>query len=208
MDNLTFIEKIVNSLAWPLTIVAVVLVFRGPLRDLIGRVRRLKVKGVDVTLAEVQNRLLEASQDLPVPKELVVPPSSKTAKRLHETPLNLADHAVETVVPTEIDVVEMVEPIEEAGETPRQIIEQAWQRLQGAAKQRAARNSGQEPVSVRDLMRTLESAGDLPAEVFHGIQELEEARKKLRKRTKPIGRSVALSFARTADRIILALQDW
>ena len=38
MDKLTFIEKIVSSLAWPLVVLAIAIIFRVSLSNLIRRI--------------------------------------------------------------------------------------------------------------------------------------------------------------------------
>jgi hypothetical protein len=213
VDKLTFIEKIVGSLAWPATILAVILFFRGPLGHLIRRVKRLKVKNIDVTLAEVEEKLLEAREDLPVIRELEIPtPEVKTlpeSKIFHKTnvTLQLAQKKIERLSPPPVEVAE-IEPLSDrAAKTPKQIIESAWQRVDSALRERAARQLIQPPKSLKSLLRSLELSATLPEEIFHSIRELEDARRKLKRRTKPIGHAIAASFACTADQVTLILLD-
>ncbi|MGD0408873.1 MAG: hypothetical protein ABSB34_07785 [Candidatus Limnocylindrales bacterium] len=42
MDNYQFVASLVSSLAWPVAVVIVVVVFRGPIGDMIGRLEHVK----------------------------------------------------------------------------------------------------------------------------------------------------------------------
>jgi hypothetical protein len=48
MDRLTFISKIIGDVAWPLTLLTVVLIMRKQLQAAIGFVSKVKVSGVEV----------------------------------------------------------------------------------------------------------------------------------------------------------------
>jgi hypothetical protein len=55
MDTLTFIERIVASAIWPLTVLAIVLILRRQIVSLLGRLRKLKSKELELELgAEIE----------------------------------------------------------------------------------------------------------------------------------------------------------
>jgi hypothetical protein len=54
MDGLTFVSSLVASLAWPVTVLALALLFRGPLRRLFDRLpKRVKAGPVEVEWPEI-----------------------------------------------------------------------------------------------------------------------------------------------------------
>jgi hypothetical protein len=202
MDKLTFIEKIVSSLAWPLVVLAIAIIFRVSLSNLIRRITRLKAKGLDVTLVEAKEKILEAGQDLPEPKRITVFPASK---EVHETKLKISAGEIERVSPSPVNVA--VKPFDLAAKTPRQIIENAWQRLENTLRELGQSKLGHPPKKFPSLLVALDKLETVPPEIIYSIRGLETARNDLKKTTKPIGRGVAASFAHTVDRIIVFLQE-
>lgn len=202
MDKLTFIEKIVSSLAWPLVVLAMAIIFRVSLSNLIRRITRLKAKGLDVTLVEAKEKILEAGQDLPEPKRVTVFPASK---EVHETKLKISSIETKRVSPSPVDVA--VKPFDLASKTPRQIMENAWQRLENTLRELGRSRLGQPPKRLPSLLGALDRLDKFPPEIIYSIRGLEAARNDLKKTTKPIGRSVAISFAQTVDRVIVLLQE-
>lgn len=51
MDWLTFVAAIVKSVAWPVTLVLILLVFRRPVRELIPRLRTIRIGSVEASVA-------------------------------------------------------------------------------------------------------------------------------------------------------------
>lgn len=202
MDKLTFVEKIVSSLAWPLVVLAIAIIFRVALNSVIRRITRFKAKGLDVTLVEAKERILEAGQDLPEPKRITVFPAWK---EVHETKLKMSPGDIKRVSPSPVNVA--VKPFDLTAKTPRQIIENAWQRLENTVREFGQSRLDAPQKKFASLLVALERLETLPAEIVYSIRGLEAARNDLKKTTKPIGRNVAASFAHTVDRIILLLQE-
>ncbi|MBW3587898.1 MAG: hypothetical protein KY429_00570 [Actinobacteria bacterium] len=59
MDWLEFIASLVESLAWPIVVVLILILFRNPVTDLIPLVRRIKYKDLEL---EFERTLAEATQ--------------------------------------------------------------------------------------------------------------------------------------------------
>lgn len=65
MDN---IERIIDILAWPFTIIVVVMMLRSPLSSLVPTLKRLKYKDLELEFEKEANKILaEAERDLPDP---------------------------------------------------------------------------------------------------------------------------------------------
>jgi hypothetical protein len=66
MDFLTFISSLVQSLAWPAAIALIAFWFRGELRSLFPRLRRIKHKETEIEfIAEVERLKADVEADLP-----------------------------------------------------------------------------------------------------------------------------------------------
>jgi hypothetical protein len=62
MDALTFIEKIVGSAIWPLTVLTIVLILKRPIISLLTRLRKFKSKELEVELGLDFETLANASK--------------------------------------------------------------------------------------------------------------------------------------------------
>jgi hypothetical protein len=151
---------------------------------------------------EAKEKILEAGQDLPEPKRITVFPASK---EVHETKLKISAGEIERVSPSPVNVA--VKPFDLAAKTPRQIIENAWQRLENTLRELGQSKLGHPPKKFPSLLVALDKLETVPPEIIYSIRGLETARNDLKKTTKPIGRGVAASFAHTVDRIIVFLQE-
>jgi hypothetical protein len=67
VDWLTFIATFVGHVAWPLVLIIVVLLFREPLGDLIGNLRRLRYRGFDMHFGKRMERIERDANRLPPP---------------------------------------------------------------------------------------------------------------------------------------------
>jgi uncharacterized protein YutE (UPF0331/DUF86 family) len=63
MDALTFIEKIVGSAIWPVTVLTIVLILKRPIISLLTRLRKFKSKEVEVELGADFEAIEKAAKD-------------------------------------------------------------------------------------------------------------------------------------------------
>lgn len=77
MDWLTFISSVIHYVAWPATLLIIVVLLRKPIRDLIPLLKRLKWKELELEFTEklVEAKTLAAEVLPPHPKD---PPLHKT----------------------------------------------------------------------------------------------------------------------------------
>lgn len=52
MDNLTFISNSITALAWPIATIAIVILSRSEISNLIGRIKKIRHKGSEIDLAD------------------------------------------------------------------------------------------------------------------------------------------------------------
>lgn len=77
MTWLEFFASIIGALAWPVTLLLVVLVFESPIRDLLGNIRRLRWNNLEAFVEktqEVQEEVRVAGEELQTPEPPQEPP--------------------------------------------------------------------------------------------------------------------------------------
>ncbi len=122
MDWLTFIAKLVETLAWPAVVVGVLLLLRKELPSIVRSLRKLKFKDVELEFGE-------AAVALAAETKRVVPPVKQDVLLLGQP---------------ESQVVARLEPLAEL--SPRAAILEAWLHVEAAA---AAVIQKQSPTSFR-----------------------------------------------------------
>lgn len=151
MDSLTFIAELVKALAWPATIVILVVLVRHPLRGLIPLLTRFKYKDLELEFGrKVEELQALVAVELPDPAPPALPPAPP-------------------------------EPIATLAEvSPRAAVLEAWRKLEVTAVQRVRRKisaAGGDPGKVRphEALRELqkdETLGHTAAELLPVLREL------------------------------------
>jgi hypothetical protein len=69
MDTLTFISSLISALAWPVTVIGIVLVLKSPLVGLLTNLKRLKFKDaeLDFEMAVIELKGIEAQEGKQIP---------------------------------------------------------------------------------------------------------------------------------------------
>jgi hypothetical protein len=92
MNGLQFASSFVSSLAWPLVVIVLVVIFRKQLAHLIGRIKSYKGLGQEVTfgerLADAENSVEEAASSVPVDKAEPGPVEVEPSPLVQEAELN------------------------------------------------------------------------------------------------------------------------
>jgi hypothetical protein len=154
MDWLTFIAQLISALAWPVTLLTVILVLRRPLIELYPTVRRLWFQGLELDFSrQIQALAFEARSQLPRLRGVLDA----------EEPLR-------------------VQWLELAQFSPRAVVLESWIQLEKAAIE-AGRRLGVnlkrvEMYSPLVLGQALEEAGALEGNtptIFHQLRNLRNA---------------------------------
>lgn len=151
MDWLTFIAELIKTLAWPLTVLAILILLRKPLVGLIPLLQRIKYKDFELEFGrQVREVRAEANEELPPPQK------------------------PKAMIPQAPDPI-----LELARVSPRAAVTEAWRQVEAAALDAAQRNNVplkyREAVSPVRVIRALEKAevvDPAPMAIFHDLRAL------------------------------------
>lgn len=152
MDTLTFTVEMTKSLGWPTAALAIVLVFRRPLLELLTLVRKVKYKDIEVELAKKE---ISEARELAVQKDG-------------------GNYDVLTFL--ELEHFKQLADI-----SPRAAITEAWSRLEASIYEVAkvagidARPPG---MSFSGLLETLKSSGAIDTAILRIIEKMRAIRNK------------------------------
>ena len=78
MDILNFISKVVQAIAWPVGIIVVVLILKGPIIERFRHIKSLNYKGFQVDFGkELESVKQEANTQLPLPENSTIETNEK-----------------------------------------------------------------------------------------------------------------------------------
>jgi len=187
MDKFTFISKIIESLAWPITVITLILILRIPLGNLLLLLRKLKYKDLELEFSEkleqLEEKVEKAELPLPTPSfpERIIPGVSSEARK------SLRQLAV-TV--------------------PRAAIGEAWRQLEFAIRGALEK---QGITSPRHLYPTLELAREnkiLPQNVIPLVADLRALRNRaVHGRNFTVDAAQALEYIDLSERVMTALSS-
>ena len=154
MDSLTFISSVISALAWPVTVIIIILILRLPLTNLFPLLQRLRFQGLELDFGrQVQALALEARNQLPPASGVL-----NTEESLRERWIELAQLS------------------------PRAVVLEAWLRLEKAAIDASKRHGlNLHSAEIRSpllLGEALEQAGILEgatAGIYHQLRNLRNA---------------------------------
>jgi len=102
------LAKIVETLAWPVTAIIVVLLLRSPLSELVPTLKRLKYKDLELEFEREANKILsEAERDLPEIQEKPKPKIEDTGIMYSRRRLDPAIEVIESWRSLELDMREL-----------------------------------------------------------------------------------------------------
>ncbi len=156
MSALEFISQIISSLAWPLTILLILLVLRKQLGELILNLQHLKVKDVEMNFGSEASKVVARAQAvLPLPRVE-------------------ARGTVTSTVESRRERLALV--------TPRANILEAWLELEAAAVEAITRRSPDvkpsrlaSPMQIATAFQRLELLNGEQLEVFHNLRNLRNS---------------------------------
>ena len=151
MDTLTFISNVIQALAWPLTLLILILLLRTPITNLIPLIQRLRYKDLELEFGQrVEEAKVEAAQELPEAAE-------------EPTPLG----------PEREAIVRLAEI------SPRAAVLEAWRRVELATLATAKIASGDNlPIKVKPFqaIRALEQNERIERSAINLLKELRSLR--------------------------------
>jgi uncharacterized protein YutE (UPF0331/DUF86 family) len=151
LDSLSFTAELINTLAWPLTVLVIIVLLRKPIAGLIPLLQHIKYKDFELEFGrQIREVRAEANEELPPPKK------------------------------PEAAIAQAPDPLFELSRiSPRAAVLEAWKQVETAALDAAQRNDV--PLKYRDaaspvrVIRVLENADVVdPAvmAIFHDLRAL------------------------------------
>lgn len=181
MDPLAFVASLVSSLAWPVAVVVLVLVFRGPIGRMVERLpKRLKAGPVEVEWPEVA---AEARVALATAPEVnAISPGGSLTERLAE-------------------VVE---------KEPAAAIMAAWSEVEKALRDRMGDiGLGQPSIGGMMLARMAHERGAISDSTLQALEGLSILRNlAAHRRVEEVDREKALDYLTLADATLYAIKTW
>jgi len=172
------ITKIIDILAWPITMVIVVALLRSPLTELVPTLKKLKYKDLEVEFEREANKILsEAERDLPeIPKK--TKPESEESRVLFS--------------------IERQEPSIE--------ILQSWRNIELRLRKLAENNKLKAEKSIKALVIELESNKLISYETAHVLLDLAALRNKVAHADEEvITYETSSAFIETTNRVMASI---
>ncbi len=186
MDWLTFISKVIGSIAWPAVLVGVLVWLRKPLTRLAAGLRSAKYKDVQLEWGEKLEQLEGKADQARLPE-----PSDRPAW-LYESPDDW----------TFGDYIERLAPI-----SPRAAISEAWRHVEIALKEAARRVGSPSSRHPAQMARLLQEQNRLPRDAAVLVEDLRGLRNKaVHSEDADIPPERAVEFGRLAERVIASLR--
>ena len=192
MDDLTFVSNLISSLVWPLIVIAIVILLKKPLRELIHdlgrRLRIIKFPGGEAEFSEELAEIKEAADVANLPPAAVMPTRDFLSLRINE------------------DIDEWAKLVEVS---PRSAISEAWRWVENAMRETAEKlNIPQSDTrSPTALIRELGKREALNSETILIISDLRGIRNRAVHGIEPgISRADAIEYISLVRRIIATLR--
>jgi len=186
VDWLTFISKVIGSIAWPAVLVGVIVWLRKPLLRLAGSLRSAKYKNVELEWGQKLEQLEGKADQAKLPE-----PGERPAW-VYESPDDW----------TFGDYIERLAPI-----SPRAAISEAWRHVETALKEAGRRIGNASPRHSYQLARFLQEQNRLPRDAAALVEDLRGLRNQaVHSDDADISPERAIEFGRLAERVIASLR--
>ena len=183
MDTLSFVAAVVTALAWPVTLVVIVLVLRREIVSLFPRLKNFKFKDLQAEFAEELAVATKVADET-----LPAKPEPRIEKGLQPA------WATTSVLSISI--------------APASAIDKAWKELLGEMEDALRRHGVQEPLSIGAIERELVSRNLLPPNATELIDSLKDAHDQaIRLGDFGVESSQALNFVQLTNRLVAALNS-
>lgn len=186
MDFWSFVASLVSSLAWPGTLVVLVIILRKPIAELIPLLRNLRYKGLELDFDRGLEKL-EAEAD-----RAELPPIAPTTAPPDEPPF-------------EEEYWGTIERLSDV--SPRAAVAEAWRRVEWAVDEYFKRLGQETPNSYQGMLRAITAQNREVPPAMRLLQDLRVLRNKAVHAWEfDIDKMRAIEFAQLAERIIASLE--
>lgn len=187
MDWLTFISDIVDSLAWPVGVIFLLLAFKNQIKELIPKLKRAKYKDFEVDFDKEMQGLVTASDeaDKELPDEI----------KLEE----FSDKDLDAITFIQVELL--------VDRSPEEAIEKAWWEIERMLFLLFASATGDYEISrpsyAEHLRRFLSTLTPRQEKV---IRELKKIKELVSDNLEPVTTEQALEYVRNASRVYKLLR--
>lgn len=203
MDLLTFTERVVSHIVWPLTATVLALVFRSEVRGILGRISQLKFHGADLRFQHEARELESIRRELPNAKVEVLYAADKRISGA------VASQGVETETLEPLTATDVQErPLDSSLVlSPRARVDESWHRIELSLQDLATVTKISTPKSFRGILGALTENGILNETLENALERLHASRNKIIRARGPLDPKVVSAFVNTADKLQLLLQN-
>jgi len=202
MDALTFVSNLVKSLAWPITVVVLALVFRNRLSEVLHRLIEFRFHGVSVRLDSDKKALKEARAELQLPHVQFYPPAERAIPRWTSSA-----NGVDRVVDRQEGPVELVAaeapkaPDASSVLDPLRTVEISWQELRIDLLKKARELGAARLKKPDSVVAFLEGNGAVPDSFRAAFERVRAVHDNIRHPGNPLDAELAADFQRTCDKL-------
>lgn len=186
MDWLTFTAAVIEHLAWPATVLTVLVMLRRPITKLLPDLRKVKYKDLEVDfgkgLEQVEKKLDEVTSTVPAAIE-------------HQP-----DSPQESLPKTRKELVSKIADL-----SPSAAILESWKNVDRALEFYFSARGVKRPLSGQSIARQLDSDPNFPPLLVSAYQELRLLRNKAVHERDVVSAAHAMEFDEQASRLALAL---
>lgn len=200
MDWKSFTSSLIGDCIWPVVVIAVVIYFRVPIRDLIDRMQHFKGFGVDATFFERQ------AQNLADETKRLVTLSPEPIAVRHDEPRRIPIEGSKEATVSSEEVLWGNSLRGLARTTPRAVVTEAWTHVEGEIAKLA------KPYGVRTstvtMLRRLVQQEVIPGRVASVIQELRTMRNEVAHNPEfEVGEDAALDYLDACINTVVVLES-
>ena len=188
MDLLTFVATIIGSLAWPVSLLIVILVLRKPLAELLPGIRKLKYKDLEVDFGKELERI-----------EAVMDTIEDETKPRRELP---AEVQPEPLPKTRNELLGKLAEL-----SPNAAILESWRNVERTLDFYFKCRGIERPLSNQTITGHLDYDPNFPPQLVSAYQELRLLRNRAAHDRENLLPEHAREFASLADRLTYALVE-
>jgi len=186
VDALQFVASLVSSLAWPLALVAIVLILRRPLTGLLGRIVKARGYGIEAEFAEAQASVALATA--------AVAGIASGSARAFDATVRVRESLVSTLADT-------------AKEAPAAAVTIAYAEIEKAIRARIGEAAEGAKLSSSVLVAMALGRGVISSETAEAVRGLTVLRN-LAAHGDEVDPAKALDYLMLADAVIYAIETW
>jgi hypothetical protein len=212
VDGLTFISSLVGSLAWPLAVVVLAILFKRQIADLIARLRTVKALGAEGTFdpkeAEASVALATAATAAEAQAATGKPVTEHAATGKPVTEHPATDVTVQYATPNAREITERLMDL--AQRSPQAAVLEGYAEIERILKRRmnAANVAGIEKLFGQGLVDVALRKGVITSSIAVALRDLVRLRNVAAHEPDEVSLPKAIDFLALADSVAYSIETW